>query len=108
MQAVGRLESARQDAAFGQEQVSDSYSNRPQLAPVRLTGRDLLPFRDARAIAFEIQIQRAGRFDDLDEISRLARVALGYLRSCGGLLCRGGGSVGVILLALGRTLGVGY
>ena len=68
---------------------------------------DLLPFRDARAVAFQVQIQRAGRSGDLDEISRLARVALGYLRSCGGLLSRGGGSVGVILLALGWTLGVG-
>ena len=38
MPAVGRLESARQNAAFGQEQVCDSYSNRPRLAPVRLTG----------------------------------------------------------------------
>jgi hypothetical protein len=72
-----------------------------------LARRDLLPLRDARAIAFEIQIQRTGRSGDLDEISRLARVAIGYLRSCGGLLSRGGGSVGVILLALGWTLGVG-
>jgi hypothetical protein len=36
--AVGRFESARQDAAFGQEQASDSYSHRPRLAPKRLTG----------------------------------------------------------------------
>jgi hypothetical protein len=48
-QAVGRFNQAPQDAAFGSQQVSDSrwaarsircggYSNRPRLAPKRLTG----------------------------------------------------------------------